>query len=432
MFINPRLIASVLKDLYRNSNFYTVETELSEERVGLHPQKQISNPGRTIETYSLSEEKRTEPEHLWKGLIEVKPTDRYNVVLEYFLDGVQRTTLLGEIPFRHGSPHTCALHFAQYACVVLKRDQRQLRRHRTEIRNLLELPIAFLQSKANEGKLKRYFEERVRLPRVENVEWVDTSFGSERCAPDDPRKKVVIDGVNYPRLSDEDLMARCADPLWFRGHARHWTTRFRDRTEYKLSQEMADTIGPARRSQTEFCFAVKDGGIASVRRGLEKAILGIVKSFETQFLNEYEHVRVMTLGKGYRTPAFVFQPKADSVEPEEIHGGGGKPPNRVSWYLRLHDRRYHPPEFGLVRIEVHPSTLPSQGRQDSWSAEDSVLLNAISWAVLCERLPLSTPDPRWDRLIYPIKVCERYLQSILLPQSTVKHFGQRLSTELEQ
>lgn len=428
MSVNPKLVVSALKELYNHSDFYPVATELPEERISLTPQKEICNPARTIETFSLQESRKTEPEHLWKTLIPVSPVDTIVVTLKFFLDGVQRTTLLGEIPFRKGSPHKCALHFAQYACVVLKREARSLEPYKTKIRSLFELPTEFLRSKANEPKLASYLKQG--HPRISDVEWVDTSFRSTRCAKDYDGPKVCIDGVEYPRIPDEELFGKCADPLWFRGHARHWTTRFRDRTEYHLSQQMAEEIGPAKKSNTEFQFVVKDGGIASVRRGLEKSILGVVKSFETKLLDDFEHVRVLSLIRGFRSPVFIFQVTADSLYPEEESESRGKLPSRISWYMRLHQFANRSPDFGLVRIEVNPAILPSQGVQDRWSQSDSLTVNAISFALLQERLPLSTPDPRWDKLIYPIKICERYLQSILLPQTTVKYFGQYFRPEV--
>jgi hypothetical protein len=36
----------------------------------------------------------------------------------------------------------------------------------------------------------------------------------------------------------------------------------------------------------------------------------------------------------------------------------------------------------------------------------------ISTWLLSERSPLAAPDPRWDKIFYPIRDCEEYLRSI--------------------
>jgi hypothetical protein len=47
-------------------------------------------------------------------------------------------------------------------------------------------------------------------------------------------------------------------------------------------------------------------------------------------------------------------------------------------------------------------------------ADEEILRMAgeISGWLLAERTPLSLPDARWDRLIYPVRDCEQYLRSI--------------------
>ena len=36
----------------------------------------------------------------------------------------------------------------------------------------------------------------------------------------------------------------------------------------------------------------------------------------------------------------------------------------------------------------------------------------ISRWLLAERAPLSLPDSRWDKMIYPIRDCEQYMKSL--------------------
>lgn len=57
------------------------------------------------------------------------------------------------------------------------------------------------------------------------------------------------------------------------------------------------------------------------------------------------------------------------------------------------------PLFGLVRVEMpaDPETLRYVDEVSSW--------------LLTERFPLSFPDSRYDRLLYPIRRVEMYLRS---------------------
>jgi hypothetical protein len=54
---------------------------------------------------------------------------------------------------------------------------------------------------------------------------------------------------------------------------------------------------------------------------------------------------------------------------------------------------------GLVRVQVSPDNgAPATA-------------DSISRWLLAERAPLSTPDPRWDRLLYGIHSVESYLRA---------------------
>lgn len=68
-----------------------------------------------------------------------------------------------------------------------------------------------------------------------------------------------------------------------------------------------------------------------------------------------------------------------------------------AWGLRLWDWEGHDLLHGLVRIEVAVGDDP-ESRADR-----------ISRWILAERVPLSRPDPRWDRLLYGVATVERAL-----------------------
>ena len=55
--------------------------------------------------------------------------------------------------------------------------------------------------------------------------------------------------------------------------------------------------------------------------------------------------------------------------------------------------------FPLVRVEVAASEASVE------------LADEVSRWLLAETAPLALPDPRWDRLLYPIRDCEEYLRA---------------------
>jgi hypothetical protein len=133
-------------------------------------------------------------------------------------------------------------------------------------------------------------------------------------------------------------------------------------------------------------WLVVDGSVAPYLDEAKAArVLGLIKSHETQFLEGRDLETALTLPAGYRTSVF-----ARSVgERRTVH----------SWYLRLWPREEHDLLFGLVRLELAPS-------------EDSARqATEISGWMLAERAPLSAPDSRWDRLIYPVSRVEAYLRA---------------------
>ena len=113
--------------------------------------------------------------------------------------------------------------------------------------------------------------------------------------------------------------------------------------------------------------------------------LGVVKSHGAQYFEGEELERALTLPAGYRTS--VFRPR-------------GRPSHEVySWYLRLWPWEGNDLLFGLIRVEAraHAATLGLAPAASGW--------------LVGERAPVSTPDPRWDRLLYPLHDVETYLRS---------------------
>lgn len=113
--------------------------------------------------------------------------------------------------------------------------------------------------------------------------------------------------------------------------------------------------------------------------------LGVVKSHGAQYFEGEDLVTALTLPQGSRTS--VFRPRG-----HDHH-------SVYSWYLRLWPWEGNDLHYGLLRIEARPEAVTVDQA------------SAISAWLIGERAPLSTPDARWDRLLYPVYEVEAYLKS---------------------
>ncbi|MBV6502212.1 MAG: hypothetical protein AKCLJLPJ_00255 [Fimbriimonadales bacterium] len=132
-----------------------------------------------------------------------------------------------------------------------------------------------------------------------------------------------------------------------------------------------------------------DGGIANILEGKSEfhRIVGVVKSHRKMYFQEREKLEVIqSLRPGQRSPVFLANPLQRRAA--------------YSWYLRLRHSDTQGPFFGLIRVELPPA-------EESMRYVDDV----SSW-ILAERAPLSLPDVRFDRMIYPIRRVEMYLRSL--------------------
>jgi hypothetical protein len=133
-------------------------------------------------------------------------------------------------------------------------------------------------------------------------------------------------------------------------------------------------------------WLVVDGVLSDHARLAEHPrALGVVKSHGAQYFTGVDLERALTVGVGRRTG--VFRPAA--------RGSGAV----FAWYLRLWPWEGRDLLFGLVRLEARAAaaTVARAGALSAW--------------LLAERAPLSAPDPRWDRLLYPLRDVETYLRA---------------------
>jgi hypothetical protein len=115
-------------------------------------------------------------------------------------------------------------------------------------------------------------------------------------------------------------------------------------------------------------------------------IVGVAKSHNTQYFNKSEDLlKIYRLKPGERSSVFIPI--------------SGKRQQVYSWYLRLRWQAGAGPTFGLIRVEAPP---------DAGILE---LVDQVSAWLMQESQPISLPDSRYDRLLYPIYNIEQYLKS---------------------
>lgn len=169
--------------------------------------------------------------------------------------------------------------------------------------------------------------------------------------------------------------------------------RLREGVEREVAEPAAGRLGPDE-------WLVADGVLSdSTALATHPRVLGVIKSHGAQYFTGAELNRALTLDAGRRTS--VFRPRRHGAQPV------------YSWYVRLWPWSGHDLLYGLVRVEARAH------------AESIARAEVLSAWVVKERAPLATPDPRFDRLLYPIHDVETYLRS-RAPSGVGKMTGSRL------
>lgn len=428
--MNTAVLASYVREVSRSIDVRPTPSDVPEERLSLLPLRKISRDRwgiDTIESYSLAQGSSCNPKSLWESPISCRraPSLAPDVDFRYFLDGVQRTALLGVIPFRDLGGETVPLHLGQVGAAVLERRDRQLRPipECEKIRFLMTAPQDFLRAKTNKENLRGWLsEESTGFP----IEWVDTSYEVVPTEDADADTDTFeFDDYTFQRIPNEVLFSWLADPARFRHHARHWITRVRDRLERDVQSSVAEKIGSS--GEGNLVLAIKDGSLRDEGGRFEQRAIGLVKSLRTQYLGTDPQAAVVRLPYAYRSPVFVLNRPSDLTGESIAEEAGTEPPKRrskwLSWFVRIRRTTGGDPRFGLVRVEIDPSLVPSRGSRDAWHFEDSAIVASISAALVRESRPASYPQRTWGNQIYPVSMVEKYLRSRLLPHEVVRHFG---------
>ena len=145
------------------------------------------------------------------------------------------------------------------------------------------------------------------------------------------------------------------------------------------------SVGAAYRARSA-AWLVVDGLLSEAPAwAADPRAVGIAKSHATLPFDGDALERYLRLPCGERSS--VFAPRSRRVAPVR------------SWALRLWPWEGKDLFHGLIRVEVAPVNGTAK------------MADQLSRWLLAERAPLSTPDPRWDRLLYGIHSVEAYLNA---------------------
>jgi len=98
-----------------------------------------------------------------------------------------------------------------------------------------------------------------------------------------------------------------------------------------------------------------------------------------------------------------------------VSAAQGDPMAKYMWFVRLRMSAKADPEFGLANcICLAANEGEARARADAFTAR-----------LIDERLPVSFPAEGWDKLIFPLKLCKDYLESLVPTRETVKSYFAR-------
>jgi|GEM_PF-1375824 len=98
-----------------------------------------------------------------------------------------------------------------------------------------------------------------------------------------------------------------------------------------------------------------------------------------------------------------------------INTVGDDPMPKYTWFVRLRSSAQADPEFGLLRCTIVADS----------DSEATARADALSARLIDERLPVTYPAENWDKLIFPLKLCQDFLSSLVPTRATVKSYFAR-------
>jgi len=228
--INILLIHSCLKDLNRATSAEHVEIDFYEEETSLPQMINTVEESKvtTIETFSLSKDKKVLPDEIWKEdiVIDLDRDYKNKVNLRYFLDGVQQTYWIKNIPILN-TGEKVPYHAGQVGAVILERKNRTL----TVIKKLSEvlfnilIPVSFIREVTDIEDVKQFFSDKIN--NLTGFRLQDTSY---QPTPKTEGGKIIYSGEGeevHERISNLELKKNLNDINYFRNLHMKWNVRNR-------------------------------------------------------------------------------------------------------------------------------------------------------------------------------------------------------------
>lgn len=224
---------------------------------------------------------------------------------------------------------------------------------------------AVVRSRGADRKMRTHshdYSEAIYCPeKYVNVEWLRDNGIS------------IVDTSDEVKDGNDNLLA-------FLNNAHHKVGRQREIMESRL---VSDWLRAYQKADN---WLLVDGSLSGDYDHYESPnIVGVIKSHQTQYFSIEEQQKIVGMQVGCRSRVFIPL--------------GRNRPEVYSWYLRMRPNEGRDAYFGLVRVEAAACDQTMK------------IVDDISRRLLAERTPLSLPDFRWDKLIYPIHDCEVFLRS---------------------
>ncbi len=171
------------------------------------------------------------------------------------------------------------------------------------------------------------------------------------------------------------------------------------RIKWKLRSDLIERWKDAQEGAGELLL-VNDSILHLDNSKLSENVAGLVKMTYVPFKGREELPNFLVI------PAYQRGPLLRIEEPERSET------IKFSWFLRLREAPSAEPEFGLVRVEVCAENEAGAIAQ----------ANELSETIARERLPVTYPAINWDKLIFPHKLAEQYVESLFPTRETVRAF----------
>ncbi len=254
----------------------------------------------------------------------------------------------------------------------------------------------FVDGVENSATAAWYLALPLRLAQVAAAAVLRDEEGEMREVVAEERQVTLL----YPNSVDAEIEQRlhafCNDagirplPVALRQGEQDWGIALQKHVQAVRGDLESKVLHEASPRASEECWILADGRCPEPKTAPTKYVVGLVKShLLPYFKDELYRSWVLNLPEGHRTPVFCATREEEGAR------------KTYSWYLRLHESPDGPPWFGLIRLEMNDLDM-------ALAHVDEI----TAW-VLAERAPLSLPDSRYDRLLYPVRYIEQYLRSRL-------------------